>query len=156
MSASNIGAGGCPMGSSPCGFGVPGSIASSYPTVLRKVDASIGSSVALDPKTGDYVIGDTGQRVGSDPVPPMVLLALRTIKGSAAVLDLGIGEFPKMLDDDVGARLRALVDDALSNLVTAGLVEVVEVTTGRAGTSSAALAVSWRDLSSGQVQTTFV
>lgn len=156
MSAFNVGAGACPMGSSPLGFGVPGSIGSAVPAALRKPDATIGAAVAINPKTGDYELDANGHRIGSDPVPPMVFLALRTIKGSAATTDLGIGEFPGTLDVDVGTRLRALVDAALSALVTAGLIDVVDVATARAGTSSATLTVEWRDLTSGKLQTTFV
>jgi len=156
MSKFNIGAGACPAGSSPAGFGVPGSIPSAYPRALVTADARVGSSAALNTKTGDYVIDATGQRVGSDAVPPMVYLALRTIKGSAATLDLGIGEFPKMRDEDVGAKLRALVDDALAALVSAGRVSIVDVTAGPTGPSGATITVKWRDLSSGQVQTSFV
>lgn len=156
MSKFNIGAGACPAGSSPAGFGVPGSIASAYPRALITGDARVGSAAALNPKTGDYEIDATGQRVGSDAVPQMVYLALRTIKGSAATLDLGIGEFPKMRDDDVATKLRALVDDALAALVSAGRVSVVDVTVGTNGPSGATITVKWRDLSSGQVQTSFV
>lgn len=156
MSKLNIGAGACPAGSSPAGFGVPGSIPSTYPRALVTTDARVGSSAALNPKTGDYEIDATGQRVGSDAVPPMVYLALRTIKGSAATLDLGIGEFPKMRDEDVGAKLRALVDDALAALVVSNLVSIIDVTAGPTGPSGATITVKWRDLSSGQVQTSFV
>lgn len=156
MSAFNVGAGACPMGASPCGFGVPGSIGSAVPAALRKPDATIGAAAAINPKTGDYELDANGHRIGSDPVTPMVFLAIRTIKGSAATTDLGIGELPATLDDDAGARLRALVDAALAALVTAGLVEVVNTAVARAGTSAATLTVEWRDLTSGKLQTTLV
>jgi hypothetical protein len=63
MSKLNIGAGACPAGSSPAGFGVPGSIQSAYPRALVTADARVGSSAAINPKTGDYEIDATGANV---------------------------------------------------------------------------------------------
>ena len=158
MSAFNLGLGACPMGSSPLGFGSPGAVSSIVAPLLRKPDGTYGDAVAIGPATGDYVLDEHGNKVGGISVAQRVYLALRTRLGSSAVANLGIEPFPDVIRADFETRVRAIVQAALLDLTTAGLVELVDTNIGALNTNpdGRRIAVRWKDITNGQITTTFV
>lgn len=156
MSTPTLGLGAAGFGSSGFGFGTPASNNSSTAALLRKEDGSIGDCVKIDTRSGDYVLDEAGNKVGWDSLEQSVYLALRTLKGSAAVATLGIELPTGVIRDDLATRNRAAVAAALKSLTDARLLELVDVLTTRLGTSAVQLEVKWKRLSTGQIQSAFV
>ncbi|KYF87781.1 hypothetical protein BE20_24870 [Sorangium cellulosum] len=86
----------------------------------------------------------------------MVYLALRTALGSSAVPTMGI-EFPTgVINDNIATRNRNAVEAALKPMTARNLISILDVTTSRVTQSGVQVAVKWKALSTGKVETTFV
>ena len=151
-----LGMGICPFGSAPLGFGTPASSATNYAALLVKPDGTRGDCCAIDTVTGDYLLDAAGNKVGGDSIPQMVYLALRTARGSSCVPDLGIGAFPATIGDNITQRLTETVTTALSDMIAAKLIEIVTLTVERRGVGAVQIRLDWRNLITGEIQTTFV
>lgn len=141
-----------PFGSSPYGIGTPAVADALGGSTLR--DASTGEQLGsrkIDPATGDYVLDENGRILGMSSITQLVLLAVSTTKGSAAMRQLG-QELRKI--DRITSNLPRRVDNtlraAVQHIVNRGLIEVVgtEVEVVRPGVVLARM--RWRDLSSGK------
>lgn len=135
-----------PWGSAPCGFGTPASQETYKPAVFRDKNGYQADGPAIDPATGDYLLDDSGQKVGQWSVEHMVYLALRTQLGSSIVRGLGIALWPKTIDQTIQARAQSLVSAALKSLVDRRFVRIDFVKVERRGTNGVYVRVDWTDL----------
>jgi hypothetical protein len=120
-------------------------------------DGSRGDCGRISTVSGDYVLTDTGERVGWSSTEQRVYLALRTVLGSSAVPTMGI-DLPSggVINDNLFQRIRNAVLAALKSLTTAGLIEVVDVATARVGQSAVQTTVTWRDTGTGSLNTSTI
>lgn len=104
----------------------------------------------IDPVTKNYVLDSTGRIAGMKNVHQLVLMAVSTTKGTAAMRALG-HEFRKI--DRISANLLRRIDDtirgAVNHLVTRGLIEVVSTSAEVSQPGRAFARLRWRDLTSG-------
>jgi hypothetical protein len=149
-----LGLGFAPLGTSLAGFGVPDTAVISKPRVFIKADGTQGNAALLQPNDEgklDYVLDASGQKVGADSVPMMVLLALKTALGSSidGTLGLDVSEMRQFTGNSAQAA-DAAVRKALASLVARRLISVLSVTFEREGQNACLLFVSWMDLSNGE------
>ncbi len=151
-----LGAGACPAGSSPAGFGVPASTPPQTVLPLLKPDGTPGDAVALDPTTGDYLLDGYGNRLGCDSVQQQVYLALQTQLGSCVVQDIGLQAPGGTVTPNLLALQRQAVVAALSPLTDVGIVQLISVQVQQVAPGSFRRLVKWRATSTGQTDTTIV
>ena len=140
-----------PFGSSPYGIGTPATAPEDGGALLRDVDTGqTRGSRKVDPFTRDYVVDTNGRLVGMGNTKQLVLLAVSTKQGSAAMRQLG----QTLRDiDRISPNFQRRVDhalrDAVQHLVNSNLIEVVgtEVEVLRPGVAFARL--RWRDVETG-------
>jgi hypothetical protein len=155
MSA-DIGLGAAALGGCIVGFGEPGAADNYGGSVFR--DLATGASLTgryIDPKTRQYVYDQYGRALGQSTVPQLVQLALTTKLGSSTVSTLGqrFGELD-VIDESFDGRARAFVDQALADLVSKNLVEVLSVDIDRVAVSGERIHVRWKDLTTDLEHTT--
>lgn len=138
------------------GYGLVTKGNSSTAALLVKPDGTRGDVVRIDAHTGNYVLDSAGRKTGDDATAQMVYLALRTRLGSSAVQSMGIDLPSGTIADDIEARVRSAVDAALKLLTDTRRIELVDVITKRVGQSAIQSEVRWRELSTGQIRSTFV
>lgn len=145
-----------PFGTSPYGLGTPAVASDLGGSILRdETTGEARGSRKIDPSTGDYVLDDTGRIAGMSDIHQLVILAVSTTKGSAAVRRLG--QELKLIDritPSTPRRIDATLRAAVQHLVNPGLIEVVDtdVSVVRSGVVLARL--HWRDLTTGKVHDT--
>lgn len=126
-----LGFGFAPFGSSIYGYGSPdqATVLSSH-LLEGSPNGESHPARYIDPQTRDYVIDENGVTKGQNSVSQQVFLALMTDLGSASVTTLG-SEFSKIrtIDESTPAKLRDIVNKALSKLVKANLVKIVDIKT---------------------------
>jgi hypothetical protein len=149
-----LGIGLAPLGTCLAGFGVVDTAEISAPAIFKKPDGTQGNAALLVPNDEgklDYVVDASGQKVGADSVPMMVLLALKTAKGTSidGTLGLDVSAMRQFSGNSAQAADTA-VRNALASLVKRKLITVLSVTFERAGTNAAKLFVSWMDLTNGE------
>ena len=154
-----IGAGACPAGSSPAGYGVPDKAFAPNNAILPGVRTGLPQSGrAIDPKTKSYYFASdgSGRLQGMATVPQLVQLALSTIKGSSAVAALG-QTFSEVKEkgSDYAAQIDKRVRLAFADLIKRNLAQVQSVTVNQPPSNpDAGLAiVKWVDLTTGLVNT---
>jgi len=138
-----------PYGSSPYGLGTPAVATDLGGSALVNEGVQQGSR-RIDPLTKDYVLDDTGRIAGMSNVHQLVLLAVSTTKGSAAMRTLG-HDFKKI--ERISANFIRRVDTtlraAVQHLTARGLIEVTGVTVEVARPGVGFAKLQWRDLTSG-------
>lgn len=144
------------MGSSGFGFGSPVTATPRSPRVLVCADGTQGNAALLDPRSGDFVLDGAGNKAGCDAIEQKVYLALRTIRGSSVVPDLGIEPEGGVLLEDFVARRRLAVEAALKDLTTSRSIVLVDVLVAREGQSSTRTEVRWRKTTEQSVRSVFV
>lgn len=156
-----VGAGGAPAGAGQSGYGVPDLGQSPLNAPLPDVTTNLPQTGRyINYVTGDYQFTSDGRPVGFGTVPQLVTLALVTVLGSSAVPDLG-QTFTTVQEKqgDYQRQMAARVRDALSNLIKAGQVQLVDVVVQEypSNPDATAVFVKWRDLTQGpnaKIQTT--
>lgn len=148
-----LGAGLCPAGVTPMGYGFYALPETATPQAFRLPDGSTGDAPLIDAKTGDFVLDDQGQKLGMTAVQQQVLLALKTIKGTA-ITGYGIGSFPATIDARTTTAIEAQVTNALANLRQRGLVELVDIEIVQPKEGALVIYVQWRDVSRGTTEKT--
>jgi hypothetical protein len=141
-----------PLGSTPYGLGTPASAPIPGGAVLRNpaTNASTGSR-RIDPKTGDYVLDDSGRILGMSDTQQLVFMAVLTVRGSSAMATLG-----HRLDDieTMGSsferEVEATYQEALADLVARRLIEIVAIDVRRLHPGAAYIKVRWRDVESAE------
>jgi hypothetical protein len=149
-----------PFGTCPYGTGTP--LAAPIPSGRIFANGATGQegSRRIHEGTGDYVFDDTGRVLGMSATRQMMLLALSTVKTSAATANLG-HELRKILDigPDFERRVRNAVESACKHLTDAGLVGLVEIRQDRftnEGTTQergVRIVVRWVDLQTDEEHT---
>lgn len=142
------GIGFAPIGTSLWGYGTVDIANSSSTNVLKKTDGTQGAVALIDPKTRDYVLDDTGQKVGVDSVPHMVDLALSTVRDSSAVQEFGLDLSNLNIFSANAQRLAdAAVRVCLKNLTDSKLVSIQSVSLDKDPSQDRGLIlVRWVDL----------
>lgn len=141
-----------PAGSSPYGIGTPAVADGTGGTILLDptTNRSTGSR-KIDQTTRDYVVDEYGRFVGMPDVQQLVLMAVTTRKGSAAMRDLG-HELDRIdrISTNVARRVDLTLRACVQHLVTRGLIEVVGTTVEVVQPGRIQMALLWRDLT-GQI-----
>jgi hypothetical protein len=145
-----LGFGASPFGSSPYGFGAIPASNSTTAKLLKKPDGTQGNAPLIDTQSRDYVLDDTGQKVGADSTLMMVELALLTVKSSSAVRGFGLdspgGVFSTDADRQADMRVRA----ALAHLTKKKLISIQRIALIRENVRAGFIRVDWIDLNTGE------
>ncbi|WP_437489481.1 hypothetical protein WME75_10795 [Sorangium sp. So ce1014] len=129
---------------------------SSTAKLLRRPDGTYGDCALIDTRSGDFVLDDAGNKIGWDSLNQMVYLAVRTAVGSSAVQTMGIELPTGVITDNAATRTRNAVEAALKSMTGRNLISILDVTMTRVAQSGVQVAVKWKALSTGKVETTFV
>lgn len=145
-------------GRTPAGFGSPTDLGVPGGAFLR--DTKTGKVLGvrqIDPRTRDYVLDDNGRLLGVNYVRHVVQMSIHTELGSSAVQSMG--QRLRKLDritPNFEKQILAVLTEAVTPLVTQGLVEVVGFTSFVAGNDHNGLQRGavygrflWRDLTTG-------
>lgn len=152
-----IGAGLCPAGIAPAGYGVPDTVGP--PASIPLPDPKTGLAQTgrfLDPTTKDYAFTSDGRLQGMPTVRQLVQLAIKTTLGSSALIDLGI-DMKRIRDkaDGFDQKVTSVLTDAIAPLVRQGLVQIDSVEVFDEPNPDAAIGIlNWTDLTTGQPQPT--
>lgn len=151
------GAGFAGAGFFAAGFGsVDGALA---PSNAYLPDPRTGQSLQgrlLDPATGDYKFTADGRIYGQTQAQQLVQLACETIRGSAAVLTLGMDR--SVLQErgrDLLATVQSMVQQAFDPIIAQGIVALnsVQVIDGPPMTDRAGILIQWTDLTTSEQHT---
>jgi hypothetical protein len=147
-----LGAGLCNIGSSPAGFGDPGSGEPGDRRVLLTRNALHGNCRKIDPATKDYVFRSSGMPEAQDTsTQQRVYLALATVRGSAVVPTLGLGlSNVKVIGRNIESQIRSEVEQALSSLIQEQAIALEAVLIQRTPSNAIYVQVRWKDLASGE------
>lgn len=140
-----LGAGACPAGRSPYGFGMPA-------TTEVPLRPTLGTGRRIDPSTGDYVLDAHGMHLMMPTTQQLVLLALKTQLGSSIEYDKGIAPFPPVINDNTLAEVEQIIRDALDFLVKDKKLEIVSIVVERIGLTGVLARTQFRDLTTGLEQ----
>lgn len=147
------GAGLCPAGITPAGYGYQPLGETAKPQAFRMPDGSTGEAAKINAKTGDFELDERGQKLGMTGPQQMVLLALKTMRGSAAT-DIGIEPFPDRISEQTKRIVEARITNALADLRTRGIIELKSIEIVEPKEGALAITVVWRDVSSGTTERT--
>jgi hypothetical protein len=145
-----------PAGTSPAGLGTPALAAPNAGAALT--DPNTGAQTGgrlIDTRTRDYVADANGRLAGMSNVPQLVYLAIATVKSSSAVRDLGMQPQGSVVTSNIQAVVLNMLRDAVNDLVSAGLVQVLGLEQFRVGPDGVLLAGAtyghfrYRDLTTG-------
>lgn len=147
----DTGIGLAPMGSSPLGYGSPSQTNSTTAKLYLASDGTRRNAASIDTVTGDFQRDPTtGIHLGMDGVQQQVYLALRTLKGSSIVLNLGLSFKMTTLSETTARKVEESVRSALSDLVTRQLVRVDKVTAERVKITGLLVIVNWTNLTTNE------
>lgn len=140
------------LGYSAFGFGEPSSINSSAAKLWIKADGTQGNCAKIDPKTGDYVLDDSGNSVGEDSLNQMVYLALNTIHNKSAVPGFGFDVITNNATKNAGltTRIKLAVYNAVKHLTEPGLISIVSVAVNTISSTGYEILIEWRNNASGE------
>lgn len=136
-----VGAGLFPAGRFPAGFGQPET--APPPPTAALPDTSTGLSLTgrfINQQTKDYVFLPDGRLQGMQTVQQLVLLAINNIDLST-ILEKG---------PNFQRNLASRVQAALSDLISRGLVQLLQVVVTQPGPDSGLATAYWRDLTTGK------
>ena len=152
-------AGLAPAGTSPAGLPQAAPGASLATVVLPDPTTGLAQPCRrIDPAGGDYVFTSDGRVEGMTAAQQGMLLAMKTVLGSAA--DGALGQDFSTLQTkgpDYTRQVSTRINAAATRLVAAGLVEIVDIQVANLANPDGGVAVvRWRDLSTGTLQTNSV
>jgi hypothetical protein len=140
------GAGFSPAGLSPAGTGTVAPAPIVPTDNLVDATGTQQSARAFDPATGKFILNADGRVQGMPRVQQLVYLRIRTLLNSSAIVGLGLAPPPA---DNNGSALQQIqngLENALGDLVTAGLVQIVGVTGYSATPTQTRSQLKFRDL----------
>ena len=148
-----IGAGKAPAGAASAGYGVPDAAYVPNSAILPDPKSGFAQTGRfINPITGDYQFTADGRLIGMGTVPQLVLIALETVKGSSVIPTLG-NTFQLVQEKGPSflAQMRAVVNDALSDLIKTKMLQLVSVTTQEqpSNPDTGIVQVAWLDLTTG-------
>lgn len=152
-----LGAGLCPAGVAPAGYGVPDTVGPPNAVTLPhpKTGQPMGGR-AINASTGDYVFMSDGRIQGMSNVQQLVLLAIRTLLGTSVATDLGIDltglqekgpDFQRKLSTVIAKAFKPLVDQKFVRLDRVSVLSTPNP-------DGAFAAIEWFDLTTLTPQTT--
>lgn len=147
-----------PAGRSPAGVGTPGTAASNVGVVLRDGNSGLPQAGRyIDANSRQYVFDASGRTLGTTETRQLVALAVNTNRGSSTLQRLG-SELYKVqtITDNFGRRVSDVFTDALADLVSRKLIQVVDITATQTGGSRATILIRWIDLTTGTEERTAV
>lgn len=151
----DLGLGAAPIGSTPFGFGAPMTLNSTSAKLYLSSDGARRNSAQINSVSGDLVRdASNGVHTGMDSISQQVYLALRTLRGSAIVQNLGIAFAVKVITDTTARKLANEVYVALSDLTSRQLIEVVSVKSERIKITGIRVIVQWKNLTNGETNVT--
>lgn len=144
------GIGSQPAGSSPYGIGTPAVYGGNLGKPLQDENDVMHGSRFIDPVAKDYVVDVNGRVAGMPNVHQLVLLAVSTTRGTAAMRSLG-HELRKIdrITSNFARRVDTSLRSAVAPLVARGLIEVVSTSVEILQPGRAFGKLKWRDLTSG-------
>lgn len=153
-----LGAGFSPAGLTPYGYGTPDQAPEPGGKALR--NALTGQPVEarrIDARSRDYVFDAFGRIEGMSSGQQAIYLAYATERRSSAVRELGNRlRDVKVITANFARQVEDILREAAAVAVAAGLVEILDVTVVRRGTSGAVSQVRWVDKTTGREQTSEV
>lgn len=146
------------FGSAPYGLGTPAAAPDLGGKALTHPDTGEQTgSRHIDPATKDYALDDYGRIAGMSNVHQLVLLAVSTKKGSAAMRQLG-NELMNIqrITTNFARRADSELRRAVQHLVDRRLIEIVGTSVDIVGPGVARARLLWRDLTDfdGEIQET--
>jgi hypothetical protein len=151
----DLGLGLAPLGSTPFGFGSPALANSTSVKLYLASDNTRRNAAQIDSVSGDILRNPAnGIHTGMDAVAQQVYLALRTLKNSSIVKNLGIAFNVKTISETTARKLADEVRLALADLVNRRLVEIVKISSDRVKVTGVRVAVEWRNLTNGETNVT--
>lgn len=148
------GLGSAPFGSSPFGYGAVTAINSTATKLYLDNQGTRRNVESINTVTGDTVRGERGIHKGMDSVAQQVYLAIRTLRGSSVVNDLGINFRVKVISDTITQKVTDAVTEAMSDLVSRQLVSVESVAVNKIKLTAIEVIVTWKNLTNGETETT--
>lgn len=135
-----------PMGASPYGVGTPAvSTDTNAGKTLTSASGTVYGGRYINPQTGLYEFDSNGRYVGTTDVKQLVVLAVKTARGSSAVQTLGFAPPVGVIGNNFVAKMKEAVNQAFAQLVRAGLVAIVDIDV-RKNQRPVVTIVRWRDL----------
>jgi hypothetical protein len=140
-------------GSSPYGLGTPAVASPLEGSILRDDTTNeTWGSRRIDPSTGDYVLDDNGRVLGMHDTKHLVLLAVKTDKGSSALRSLG-HELRSIdrITPNFARRVDSTMRAAVQHLINRKLIEFIDTRVQIVRPGVAFVRLRWRDLLTGQL-----
>lgn len=124
-----FGFGNTSFGNSIFGYGTPATSVSQLNQPMNNLSQSASLDARLiDTNTRDYVINADGNTAGMSSVSQQVFLAMSTTFGSASVTSIGNTiKSMQVLNSSYQQTINTIVQQALSALVTAGTISIVNI-----------------------------
>lgn len=150
-----VGLGLTPLGTSFAGYGQVDTVAG--PPKGIYIDAANGQqwdSRKIDPFSGRYVKTASGTAQGMSGVQQMVLIAIKTVRNTAVVKNIGNGAFAiQKVGRDVQKQISDALRLALKPLVDAKQVQISSIDFGTPPTGTAQfVTLRWIDVTTGLEQ----
>lgn len=147
----DVGIGLAPFGSSRLGFGAPAQTNSTTAKLYLAADGLRKNAAFIDTVSGDVSRDpNTGVHLGMDGVQQQVYLALRTLKGSAIVQNLGISFKMTVISETTVRKVEDAVRSALADLVLRQLVKIGKITVERVKMTAISITVTWTNLTTNE------
>lgn len=145
-------------GSSPYGLATPVTAPQFEGSILRdEFSGETRGSRRIDSYTKDYVLDANGRILGMNDTQQLVLLAVSTTKGSAAMRDLGQAlSRIERITSNTESLIRSELHSALQSLIDAGRIEFQGIDVDFVRPGVVHVHVLWRDVSTGVLQATAV
>lgn len=103
----------------------------------------------IDPATRQYVLNDDGSSSGMPSSLQLVQLRIQTLRDSSALPGFGKRATGSVVNERTAPRVKVDVQDALSDLVTSGIIRIISVKVERANPTRIYGVVRWDDLTTG-------
>ena len=116
-----------------------------------------GQTRFINPVTQDYMFDSNGHIVGGNGIQQLVYLALVTIRGSSAMIDLGQSfSNVKVIGANYVSLVKNEVNKALKPLIDQKKIVLIDVKVNRSGTNMSVIDVKWKDLATGTERTSTI
>lgn len=150
----DLGLGRFGLGLGSFGYGVPAKANSTSVKLFLDQTKEQRNAAEINTVSGDIVRDQvTGIHRGMDSVEQQVYLALRTLRGSSVIADLGINIKIKVISDTLAQKVRDAVTEALSSLVSRRLVRVESISVERIKLTGVRVIVKWFNMTNGETIT---
>ncbi|MDI3282108.1 hypothetical protein [Polyangium sp. 15x6] len=150
-----LGLGACSAGSTGAGVGEAYGLNSSAGQLYLDDQRVQQNAAAIDTVTGDLVRDpQTGMHRGMESVAQQVYLALRTLRGSSVVKNLGFAFKFRVISETTAQKVRDAVNEALKDLVLRRLISVERIDVERVKVTAISILVVWKNLTNGETNTT--